>query len=34
MDEGAWLAAEDMAKLRVSQRQWADGIERQRAQVR
>ena len=29
-----WLAAEDMARLRVSQRRWADGVEQQRLRVR
>ena len=34
VDADAWLAAEDMATLRVSQQRWADGVERQRARVR
>ena len=30
----SWLAADDMARLRVSQRRWAEGVEQQRLRVR
>jgi len=33
-EDDSWLAAEDMARLRVSQRRWAEGVEQQRQRVR